>query len=56
MVKKFFVLCLFFILVGCKPQDPSAYDVKSPCVSHKKEFTNGVGPCIKRTPLGNKLV
>ncbi len=56
MAKILCIFCFLFVLVGCKPQDPSVYDIKSPCASRKKEHANGVEPCIKRTPLGNKLV
>jgi hypothetical protein len=56
-MKKMIVLCLLLVtLIGCQPKDPSVYDIKSPCASSKKEYTNGHEPCIKRSPLGNKLV
>lgn len=56
MVKRLFIFCFLLILASCKPQDPSVYDIKSPCASYKKGDVIGIEPCIKRTPLGNKLV
>jgi hypothetical protein len=55
-MKKVVIICLLFTcLIGCKPKDPSVYDIKSPCASGKKMYTNGYEPCIKRTLIGNKL-
>jgi hypothetical protein len=55
-MKKVVIFSLLFAsLIGCKPNDPSVYDIKSPCASGKKMYTNGHEPCIKRTPIGNKL-
>jgi hypothetical protein len=56
-MKKTIIFCfLLLALTSCKPKDPSVYDIKSPCASSKKEYTNGKEPCIKRSPIGNKLV
>ena len=55
-MKKLIIISLLLIcLIGCKAKDPSVYDIKSPCASSKKMYTNGHEPCIKRTPIGNKL-
>ena len=46
---------LLICLTACKPKDPSVYDIKSPCATNNQLYTNGHEPCIKRTPIGNKL-
>ena len=47
---------LLTCIIACKPKDPSIYDIKSPCATNNQIHTNGHEPCIKRTPIGNKLV
>jgi hypothetical protein len=54
-MKKIMFLCVLLLLVSCKPKDPSEFDLKSPCATKKNIYTNGLEPCMKRTPLGNTL-
>jgi hypothetical protein len=49
------LLCAVCILASCRPQDPSKYDIKSPCAANLS-YTKDHQPCIKRSPIGNKLV
>lgn len=50
------MLFLTIALTSCKRKDPSVYDIKSPCAASGNINTNGLEPCVKRTPIGNKIL
>jgi hypothetical protein len=55
MYKCLFLLGLAIAASGCTAKDPSAYDLKSPCVSNGfRENVDGIPhPCERRKPLEN---
>lgn len=58
-IKHTFLILALLLVTACTPQDPSKYDLKSPCVSNSKSLRpNGVqgkDPCIPRTPEMNLI-
>lgn len=52
LLTKIFIISFGLLLAGCA-QDPSVYDLKSPCVD-SGEGKNS--PCAKRSPIENVVV
>jgi len=49
MLKKIMIIALLSSLVsGCLPSDPSAKDLKTPCVSNDLDVKS---PCVRRSPI-----
>ena len=54
MIKKTLTLMtIAALLSACEPTDPSAKDLKSPCVSNDSDYKS---PCIRRELVENKLI
>lgn len=52
------IALLFLVIIsamGCAAADPSANDLKSPCVSNDSisDHYTGMIPCVRRKPLEN---
>ena len=53
-MKKIAILgCILTMLTACQPSDPSAKDLKSPCVSNDKSDQS---PCARRVPVAQFLL
>lgn len=54
MLLKVLLACICVCLASCRPVDPSARDMKSPCVGKESSKLNT--PCIKRIPIQNSNI
>lgn len=54
MLRKLLIIALLStITAGCQPSDPSAKDLKSPCVSNDLDAKS---PCLRRDPIEQSLI
>ena len=51
-IKYTIIAAAALVLASCA-QDPSVYDLKSPCVTD--DSAGGFNPCVKRKPLENEI-
>lgn len=50
---KYIIIAAAALVVTSCAQDPSVFDLKSPCVSNDDGSSNA--PCVKRKPLENEI-
>lgn len=53
-ILKYLILAMSAFAIASCAQDPSVYDLKSPCVSND-DGIHGFAPCVKRRPLENDI-